>query len=111
MSVRSKKSGFESLRIACRKKMITLGYDRTGSIFQLAQKMGVNYQALSMALTGYRDTPRSIEILMQLRVMLDAEKKGGDRQAELTKERQANNTRQLGRGQHLCSLPPTRGER
>jgi len=68
-----KKSGFNSIRIACRKKMIDLGYDRTGSTLKLAEKLGVNYQALSMALTGYRDSPRSIEILTQLRTMLDAE--------------------------------------
>jgi hypothetical protein len=68
-----KKSGFASLRKICLRKMLDLGYERSGSLLVLAGKLDVNYRSLSMALTGWRDTPRSIEILSKLRATLDDE--------------------------------------
>lgn len=68
-----KKTGFHTLRKSCLKKMLDLDYDRAGSLVILAEKLDVNYRSLSMALTGHRVTPRTIEILCKLRAMLDEE--------------------------------------
>ena len=71
MSSQKKQSGLSALRKSCRKKMIDLGYGQ-GAIKILAGELGVNAHSLTMALTGYRDTPRSIEILMKLKSFLDS---------------------------------------
>lgn len=61
----------ELLRKEVKKLMIDRGLDRPGSIKMLAKRLNCNSNMLNMALTGYRKSPRSKQILEQLlRVLL-----------------------------------------
>ncbi len=54
------------LRKTVKKLLVDLSLDYKGSLLELAKKLEVNYNALSMALTGYRKTPGSEKILKNL---------------------------------------------
>ena len=55
------------LRKQCKKLLIDLELDARGNELLLAEKLGINRNQLNMALTGYRNTPRSEEILLILK--------------------------------------------
>lgn len=60
----------KKLRQQCLVLMAKKGYARNGSLIILANKINVNRNQLSMALTGYRETAGSEHILYELRKAL-----------------------------------------
>lgn len=55
------------LRKQIKKKLIDLELDSRGNEPLLAAELGFNRNQLNMALTGYRNTPRSETILLTLK--------------------------------------------
>lgn len=53
-------------------KLARKGLTKPGDRGRLADALGVSQSALSMALNGYRETKRSVEILSRLNKMLDS---------------------------------------
>jgi transcriptional regulator with XRE-family HTH domain len=62
----------DALRKELKHKMVELGLDRPGSLITLADRMNVNRNSLSMALTGLREGGPSVALLERLRQVLDA---------------------------------------
>ncbi len=58
------------LRKRLKKKLIDADLDTQGSLKRLAEKMQVNYTALSMALTGYRSGKSSVALLLKLKKLV-----------------------------------------
>lgn len=54
------------LRRHCKQLLLDTNLDTRGSLKRLAQELGVNYNSLSMALTGYRVSPGAEKMLKQL---------------------------------------------
>jgi len=57
----------DDLRIECEILRAQLSLNKKGSCRDLALAIGVNANALNMALSGYRNNPKSKEMLVVLR--------------------------------------------
>ena len=57
----------KKLRQQCLMLMAKNGYAKRGSLIILAKKINTNRNQLSMALSGYRETPGSEQILKDLK--------------------------------------------
>lgn len=60
----------EMLRKSVKKLLVDAGLDKRGCLPEIADKMNVNYNSLNMALSGYRASNSSIELLKQLQSYL-----------------------------------------
>ena len=60
----------ELLRKSVKKLLVDAELDKRGCLPEIADKMNVNYNSLNMALSGYRNSPGSIELLKQLQSYL-----------------------------------------
>ena len=56
----------KTLRKNCKKLLIDKGLDQPGRLSVLAEAIGANKNSISMALSGFRDGPVSIELLNRI---------------------------------------------
>lgn len=54
---------YETIRNEVKKLMVDRGFGKWGGQIRLARELGLNYQALNMALTGFRRTRASMKLL------------------------------------------------
>ncbi len=64
------KTGFDALRKDVRKLIVDCNLDRPGFVSNLARAINIHRSSVGMALTGYRKTDRSYQILEELKIHL-----------------------------------------
>ena len=72
-----------TLRKRCKRLMIDCGLDLRGGQTLLAESLSMNRNSISMALSGYRNGPGSLQILQAIRKhLLQTQKQGAGEQGE-----------------------------